>query len=64
MGDPKRAAIAEDDPVWLAAMNAPQGEPETDEERAAVAGAKAEVRGGARMLSSAEVTASIEARRP
>ena len=44
------------DPVMAALLNAPDSdEPETDEERAAVEAAKAEVRAGGRLYSHEEV---------
>ena len=63
-GAPQTTAVPETDPVWRAALNAPiDDEPETDEERAQVASAKAEVAAGARMRSAADVEAAIVERR-
>jgi hypothetical protein len=53
------ARIPEDDPAWLAAMNAPFDDtPETDQERADVA----EARATGRFVSDADVRRDIAAR--
>ena len=53
--------IADDDPAWLAAMNAPLDDtPDTEQERADVA----EARATGRFVSGVEVRRAIAARRP
>lgn len=60
-GYPVKAAIPEDDPAWLAAMNAPFDDtPDTEQELADVA----EARKTGRFISSGEMSRSIAARRP
>lgn len=61
MGEPKRASVPTDDPVWAAAMAAPLDlTPDSEEEREAIEYVR---RHGLRGVAGEIVTAEIEARR-
>ena len=61
MGDPALKLTPEMNPVWRAVLAAPLShEPETDEEREAIAAIQADIAAGRRGRSSEDVRALIE----